>query len=99
VEKDRLESYIEVRQQVTPCWEYHAAMLRPGTTHRRDYSKRDEKPANCPAAPETKSLLLPEKQKENSSKLNERRGNVYENKGLVWKTRERSGNVYENKGS
>jgi hypothetical protein len=34
--------------------------------------------------------------KENSSKLTERRGNLYENKGPVWKTWERSWNVYEN---
>ena len=33
------------------------------------------------------------------SKLNERSGNVYENKGLQWKTVERSGNVIENTGS
>jgi hypothetical protein len=37
--------------------------------------------------------------KENSLKLTERSGNVYENKGSLWKTRERSGNVYENTGS
>jgi hypothetical protein len=34
-----------------------------------------------------------------SLKMNERSGNVYENKGTLWKTRERSGNVYENKGT
>jgi hypothetical protein len=33
-----------------------------------------------------------------NSKMNERTGNVYENKGSLWKTRERSANVYENKG-
>ena len=33
------------------------------------------------------------------SKMNERRGNVYENKGPLWKTRAGSGNVAENKGS
>jgi hypothetical protein len=32
-------------------------------------------------------------------KSNERSGNVYENKGPLWKTRQRSGNVYENKGT
>jgi hypothetical protein len=32
-------------------------------------------------------------------KLNERRGNVYENKGPLWKKWGRSGNVIENKGS
>jgi hypothetical protein len=37
--------------------------------------------------------------KENSSKLSERTGNVYENKGPLWKTSERSGNVIENKGT
>ena len=30
--------------------------------------------------------------------LNERSGNVYENKGPLWKTPDRSGNVFENKG-
>jgi hypothetical protein len=35
--------------------------------------------------------------KKHSSNLNERTGNVYENKGSLWKTQERSGNVYENK--
>jgi hypothetical protein len=35
--------------------------------------------------------------KKDSSKLNDRRGNVYENKGTLWKTRRRSWNVYENK--
>ena len=33
------------------------------------------------------------------SKMNERCGNVYENKGRLWTTRRRSGNVIENKGS
>ena len=32
-------------------------------------------------------------------KLNEQRGNVYENKGPLWKTCRRSGNVIENKDS
>ena len=31
--------------------------------------------------------------------MNERRGNVYENKGPLWKTWGRSWNVYENKGT
>jgi hypothetical protein len=35
--------------------------------------------------------------KKHSSNLNERTGNVYENKGTLWKTQEKSGNVYENK--
>jgi hypothetical protein len=35
----------------------------------------------------------------NSSKLKERRGNVYENKGALWKTRAQSWDVYENTGT
>jgi hypothetical protein len=34
-----------------------------------------------------------------NSFLNERTGNVVENKGPLWKTREQSGNVHENTGS
>jgi hypothetical protein len=30
-------------------------------------------------------------------RLNERSGNVYENKGTLWRRRDRSGNVFENK--
>ncbi|MGA9056791.1 MAG: hypothetical protein WB763_09810 [Terriglobia bacterium] len=37
--------------------------------------------------------------KKNSSKVNEQRGNVYENKGPLWKTDWQSGNVIENKGT
>ena len=37
--------------------------------------------------------------KNNSSKLNERRVNVYENKGTLWKTDGQSRNVAENKGT
>jgi hypothetical protein len=37
--------------------------------------------------------------KKNSSKLNERSGNLYENKAPLWKTRGQSANVFENKGS
>jgi hypothetical protein len=35
------------------------------------------------------------KSKRDSSKMNERSGNVYENKGALWKNCERSWNVYE----
>jgi hypothetical protein len=34
-----------------------------------------------------------------SQKVRDRRGNVYENKGSLWKKWGQSGNVYENKGS
>jgi hypothetical protein len=40
--------------------------------------------------------LVRESKKE-SSELNERRTNVYENKGPVWKTFPQGANVYENK--
>jgi hypothetical protein len=56
-------------------------------------------PANGPVLPQTKSLALAMEAKENSSELNERRTNVYENKGSLWKTRCQSANVYENKDS
>jgi hypothetical protein len=36
--------------------------------------------------------------KRNSSKLSQRRVNVYENKEPLWKARGQSWNVYENKG-
>ncbi len=48
---------------------------------------------------QTPSPLLQTKERKNSSKMNERSGNVYENKGSAFKTRQRSGNVIENKGS
>jgi len=38
-------------------------------------------------------------QEKNSSKLNDRSGNLYENKGSLWKTQGQSANVLENKGS
>jgi hypothetical protein len=40
-----------------------------------------------------------EESKKNSSKLNEQCGNLYENKGSLWKTLGQSWNVYENKGT
>jgi hypothetical protein len=49
-------------------------------------------------ARDNKSVIAGE-EKKNSSKMNEQRGNVYENKGPLWKTRCQSGNVSENKGS
>src|SRR5208337_2075330 len=49
-------------------------------------------------APDKKSVLAGEAKKI-LQKMNEQRGNVYENKGPLWKTRYLSRNVYENKGS
>jgi hypothetical protein len=42
------------------------------------------------------STVYTEWQMEKESFLHERTGNVYENKGPLWKTRERSRNVHEN---
>jgi hypothetical protein len=69
--------------------------------HSRECAKRDEdeKAANWHAAQRTKSLPSGGEAKRNSSKMNERCGNVYENKGSLWKTWERGWNVYENKGT
>jgi hypothetical protein len=58
---------------------------------------QDEKPAKRVAVSRLQSLSLEQMQEKTYSKLNERTGNVYENKGSLWKTLERTGNVYENK--
>jgi hypothetical protein len=44
------------------------------------------------------STVCTEWQMEKNSFLNERTGNVYENKGPLWEIRERSGNVHEKTG-
>ena len=49
------------------------------------------------SASRTESLPLRTKRKRRSLKLKERTGNVYENKGPLWKATELSWNVYENK--
>jgi hypothetical protein len=48
---------------------------------------------------ETRSLFSEDEAKKDSLKLNERSGNVCENKGALWKTWGRSWNFYENKGT
>jgi hypothetical protein len=62
-------------------------MLLPAPTHFRERAKRDEKPANCLAMHQTRSRFLQGKQERILQKMNEQRGNVYENKGPLWKTR------------
>jgi hypothetical protein len=49
-------------------------------------------------ATDNKSGVAGEARK-NSLKLTEQRGNLYENKGPLWKTGWQSGNVVENKGT
>jgi len=77
--------------------EYFVSMLPLAPTHLRDCAKQDQKPASWPIVPQTKNLSSERKARKNISKLKERNANVYENKGLLWKSWERSGNVYENK--
>jgi hypothetical protein len=48
---------------------------------------------------QTKGRALYEKEKDDFSKLEERGGNVYENKGPAFSSLRRSGDVTENKGS
>jgi hypothetical protein len=47
----------------------------------------------------TVSPFSAEKEKSSFLKMNEQRGNVYENKGSAFRSQPRSGNVIENKGS
>jgi hypothetical protein len=67
---------------VTVRWEQlHRCGSAP--SHFWECAKRDENPTNQVAAPQTGSLSWQGVQEKNSSKLNERRGNVYENKGTL----------------
>jgi hypothetical protein len=63
-----------------------------------EVSKRGEKPEKLPFLMRTPSPLSAENEKTSFLKMNERRGNVYENKGSVSHSQPRSGNVIENKG-
>jgi hypothetical protein len=58
-----------------------------------------QRPASQLKAERTKSLSVKGKGKKNSSKRNERPGNVLENKGTLRVTPGLSQNVFENKGS
>jgi hypothetical protein len=68
----------------------------PARVHSRECAKGDEKAAKAQAEQWTKSLSLEGETKKDFSKLNERTGNVSENKGPLWKTGGRSWYVYEN---
>jgi hypothetical protein len=81
------------------CWEDSIA-VRPGcpkplwrTCQVRRKARRDSR-----SATDTKSEPGSERKKE-FLKMNDRRGNVYENKGPLWKTGSQSGNLIENKGA
>jgi hypothetical protein len=78
--------YVKAGQEVTACREHGAAMLLPAPTRCCECARGDERPANGLAALQTTSLSREGKQEENSSKMKQRRGNVYENKEPLWKT-------------
>ena len=77
----------------------HPATLLRTPGHSGKWAKLDEKPADWLVASQTRSLSLQGEQKRNCIKLDERRTNVYENKGPVRKAPPQSENVYENKGT
>jgi hypothetical protein len=60
--------------------------------------KEGRKARKWPRHARDKKSVIAGEAKKNSSKMNERRGNLYENKGPLCKIRSQSGNVYENKG-
>ncbi len=60
--------------------------------------KRGQQPGNLLIFRWTASPFSEEREKSNSLKMNEQCGDVYENKGPLWKTGWQSGNVIENKG-
>ena len=68
---------------VMAFWEHLAAMLPRSPVYSRRCPKRGEKPGKLPGLMRTNSQFSEEKEKKDSSKLNEQRGNVYENKGLA----------------
>ena len=71
----------------------------PTTVCRQMLSARDDcNPAAAVRTPTATGVAWKEARK-NSSKMNDRRGNVYENKGPQWKTCARGWNVIENKDS
>jgi len=91
---------VEARQEVTPCREHDVAMLLPAPTHSRErmpQAGRIGVKLSCHIR-DKKSVVAGEA-KRNSSKLTVQRGNLYENKGPLWKTWPRSRNVYENTGT
>jgi hypothetical protein len=80
-------------------WE-HFVTVRPGCPKllwRTCQVRRKGRKDSC-SATDNKSEPRRERKKE-FLKMNDRRGNVYENKGPLWKTGWQSWNVIENKGT
>jgi hypothetical protein len=67
--------------------------------HSLECPKRGKKPGRLPFFRWTVSPFSEEKEKNDCLKMNERYGNVYENKGSAFPSPRLSGNVVENKGS
>jgi hypothetical protein len=65
----------------------------------REHASPQEKHRKASGFAQTKARVLYEREKKNRSKVEERSGNVYENKGPALSGPGRSGNVTENKGS
>jgi hypothetical protein len=80
-------------------WILLAVMLPRSAVHSRKCPNRGNKPGEVPGFKWTRSLFTEEEPGKNSLKMKKRRGNVYENKGPVFRSPEGSGNVIENKGS
>jgi hypothetical protein len=74
-------------------------MLPPAPNRFRKPASGAKSPQRSGLSSEQKVPDLRVKQNKNSSKLNERPANVYENKGSLRKTLQESQNVYENKGT
>jgi len=74
-------------------------MLPPAPNRFRKPASGAKRPQRGGLCSEQEVSDLRVKQNENSSKLNERPVNVYENKGSLRKILPESQNVYENKGT
>ena len=76
-----------------------AVMLPRSAAHFRKRPKRGKKPGEVPGFRWTRSPFSEEEERKNSLKMNDRRANVYENKGPAFQGLQKSGNVIENKDS
>ena len=76
-----------------------AVMLPRSAAHFRKRPKRGKKPGEVPGFRWTRSPFSQEEERENSPKIKEQSGNVYENKGPAFRSPFRSWNVIENKSS
>ena len=80
-------------------WDNLALMLPRSAVHSRKCLKRGKKPGEVPGFRWTRSPFSEEEERKNSLKMNDRRENVYENKGSAFQSLQKSGNVIENKDS